>query len=195
MAALATVADLEARLARSLTAEETTRADALLDGASARVRSYTGQTFTQATTTDRLRVRSGAVRLPQRPVTDVTAVADMNTNDVTHTWHNGDVVYVTADVPDSWAWEPRRNGLSWVDVTYEHGYAAVPDDVIEVVCQMVLRAFGQPADGAGFTSESVGTYSYSVGAAAAAGAVGMLADERAALDVYRRVGSTARVGW
>ena len=62
-----------------------------------------------------------------------------------------------------------------------------------VVCQIAARAFGRPADQTGVSSETIGQYSYQVGGAAAAGPVGMLADERAVLDRYRRVGGTAWV--
>lgn len=180
MADLATVADLEARLGRSLDAAEVIRAEALLAGASARVRSYTGQQFEQTTTTARLRVRNGRVRLPQRPVTAVTAVADVDANAINFTWHAGDSLTGFG-----------RTG--WVDVTYTHGYVAIPDDVIEVVCQMALRAFGVAADAGGYASESIDDYSYSVGTVAASGAVGMLDQDRAALAPYRRLGGTIRV--
>ena len=190
MADLATVADLEARLGRSLDATETARAEALLAGASARVRSYTGQEFEQSTSTDRVRVRDGRVRLPQRPVTAVTAIADTDGNDVDFTWYAGELVDV--------GWSSRidrigyRYSTRWLDVTYTHGYATIPDDVVEVVCQMVLRAFGVDPEASGLSQESIGSYSYSVGAVAASGSVGLLGDERGALDVYRRVGGTIR---
>ena len=180
MAALATVADLEARLGRTLTGDEANRAEALLDDVSAVVRSYTGQQFEAGTSTVRVRSRRGRLRLPQSPVTALTTVADMagSSLDVT-SWYGGNVLVL----PDG-----------WYDVTYNHGYAAVPDDVKAVVCNMAGRAFGQPADTTGLQSESVGGYSYSVGVAAAAGAAGMLNDERAVLDRYRRVGGFAVTG-
>lgn len=198
MAALATVADLEARLGRSLDGgAETARAETLLDGVSARVRTYTGQQFDLATDDEqRLRVRRGRVRLPQRPVVAVSAIADVDGNDVEHTWHAGDVVHLAAlgSVP-RFDVEPYANGgPTWVDVTYTHGYATIPDDVVEVVCSMTLRAFGSDPSASGITQEAVEGYSYSMGAAGAAGAVGMLADEKATLDVYRRKGGTIRVG-
>lgn len=194
MAALATTDDLADRLGRSFSPAEEARAALLLDDASAAVRSYTGQHFTQETTTDRLRVRNGRVRLSQLPVTDVDSVSDIDGNDVTFTWNGGERLDVNAGVPDDWAWEPRVSGLAYVDVAYTHGYDAIPDDIVAVVCQIAGRAFGRPADDAGMTSETIAGYSYSVGAAAAAGGVGMLADERAVLDRYRRIGGMAWTG-
>lgn len=195
MADLATVADLEARLGRSLDATETARVEALLAGASARVRSYTGQQFELTTTTDRVRARSGRLRLPQRPVVAVSALADMNGNDIMFTWHAGnDILMGTSGYPvrhpieDAWY---RHH--DWVDVTYTHGYTDIPADVVEVVCQIALRAFGTPSETAGIVQESIGSYSYSVGPVAAAGATGLLNEERAALDPYRRIGGTIRV--
>lgn len=195
MADLATVADLEARLERDLDGTEITRAEALLKGASARVRSYTGQQFDLvADDEQRIRVKSGKVRLPQRPVTAVSSIADMSGNDVAFTWHAGDLVHLDAlGVIPRFDLEPYRSPPAWVDVTYSHGYTTIPDDVVEVVCQMALRAFGTPAETSGISRESIDDYSYSVGAAAASGALGMLSDERAALDVYRRRGGTIRV--
>jgi hypothetical protein len=190
VAALATVADLEVRLGRVLDGDETARAEALLDGASARVRASTGQQFAAATDTARLRVRNGVVRLPQRPATAVTAVEDVAGNSLDFTWHAGQTF--TLGTTDRFDLEPLT-GDRWVDVTYTAGYAAIPDDVIEVVCQMVLRTFGVAAEASGYDSESIGSYSYSVGAVAAAGAVGMMNEERAALDHYRRKGGTIRV--
>ena len=191
MADLATVADLEARLGRSLDATETIRAEALLAGASARVRAYTGQSFEQSTSTDRVQVRNGRAVLPQRPVSAVSAVADTDANDVDFDWYSGDTVaLMLSDVFDR---EPYRHGLLWVDVTYTHGYASIPADVVEVVCSMVLRAFGVQPDATGYSSESIDDYTYRVGTVAAAGVVGMLPQEKEALAPYRRMGGTIRV--
>lgn len=177
---LATVDDVAARLGRDLTAEEELRAETLVVDVSAAVRSYAGQTFSAETTTARLRVRSGTIRLPQRPVVDVTEVADLDGNDIEFTWYHGDTLTLTG-IP--------TNG--WVDVTYEHGWEELPADIVAVVCQIVGRALGMPADQGGYQSETIGSYSYAVGAAAAAGSTGMMNDERAALDRYRRIGGTA----
>lgn len=75
MDALADVTALEARIGRPLTADEVARAGALLEDASALVRSYTGQTFTRTNDeTITARAQQGEIRLPQRPVIDVTEV-------------------------------------------------------------------------------------------------------------------------
>lgn len=190
---LATVADVQARLGRTLTDAETTRAEALLEDASAAVRAYTGQHITADTTTVRAKVNGGTIRLTQRPVTDVATIEDTNGNDVAFTWYAGEVIQVATNVPDSWAWVPWVDGIAYVDVTYTHGYDEVPGDIVAVVCQMAARALGQAADDSGKTSETIAGYSYTVGTAAASGAVGLLPDERAVLDRYRRPAGMASI--
>ena len=173
--------DLAGRLGRALSTAESDRAELLLADASAAVRSYTGQQLGLGEATSRLRVKDGAVRLPQRPVIDVTAVADTDGNDLDVTWVAGDRIALTGTTAE------------WVDVTYSFGYEEVPSEIVAVVCQIAGRAFGRPPDETGMQSETIGQYSYTVGAAAAAGGLGMLADERAVLDRYRRVGGLVRV--
>jgi hypothetical protein len=191
---LATVTDLEDRLGRALDAVEVVRANALLEDASATVRAYTGQQFGAATSTVRLQVRGGKVRLPQRPVTAVTGIDNMSGAAVEFTWYAGQTISLGTEAINSWELEPIGE-QAWVDVTYTHGQADVPADIVGVVCQMVGRALGTPADQTGYSSESIGTYSYSVGAATAAGAAGLMNDERAVLDRYRQPIGSMRVAW
>ena len=183
---LATTDDLEVRLGRALTSEETTKAEGLLADTSANVRGYTGQSFTEETTTQRVKIRNGFVLLPQRPVTAVDTVENTSGTAVSFTWDGLERVYVPAQVPDSFSWEPYRAPLSLVDVTYTHGYETVPADIVGVVCGVTLRALGQdPMDG-GTTQESIDGYSFSRGTTGAAGGFGLLPDERVVLDRYRR---------
>lgn len=179
---LATADDLAGRLGRTLTDAETDQAELLLADASAAVRAYCGQQFSLAEQTTRIRVRGGVIRLPQRPIASIDAVADPDGNDLDFTWYAGDRVVLSSP----WA-------ATWADVTYTAGYEEIPADIVAVVCQIAGRALGRPADQTGLSSETIGQYSYSVGGAAAAGALGMLADERAVLDRYRRVGGIASV--
>lgn len=192
MASLATIAQVEARLARDLTGADETRMQALLDDASAAVRGYTGQEFTSSSTTLRLKARTGVLRLPQRPVTAVASVEDTDGNALSYEWMGDDRIYLWSLSPlNAWEINISRTRLLYVDITYTHGYAAVPDDIVAVVCQMASRAYGISPTDSGRQSESIQGYSYSVGGAAASGGVGMLNDERAVLDRYRRPGSSA----
>lgn len=181
--------DVELRLGRSFTASEELRIGTLVTDASASIRNYMRQEVTQATTTIPLKVHNGRIRLPQRPVNAVTAVANVNgSGPVFYQWWGDDLIYVGANVLDSFGWEPWRNGIAALTVTYDHGYAVVPDDIIGIGCSKVLRALGhEPAD-AGIASESIAGYSYTLGSAAAAGAFGFLQAERDVLDAYQRVG-------
>lgn len=195
MAALATTDDVEDRLGRVLTDDEIVRVDSLLTDVSAMFRAYTGQQFTLAETTERLRVRNGEIRLPQRPVIDVTAVANVDAAPVEYTWDSGEVVTLSAGTWLSpWLVEPFRTGNVYVDVTYEHGYETVPEDIVALACQVVARSLGRTPDTTGVTQESIAGYSYSVGSAAAAGPAGLLPAEREVLDRYRRPLNNIRVG-
>lgn len=193
---LATLDDLQTRIGRVLDGDDVARALAMLEDASAAVVSYTGQTFEEATTTDRLKVKNGTVRLPQRPTTAVDAIANTASTDLAFTWDHGDTVYLgTTGALNAFEIEPFRRAPSWVDVTYTHGYETIPADIVAVVCQIAGRAFGRQLEDAGMQSESIAGYSYSIGTAGAAGGLGMLADERAVLDRYKRVGGSIRVAF
>lgn len=186
---LAIVADLEGRLGRTFTGEESARAALLLADASAAVRAYTGQLISAATSTARLLLRDGKIRPSQRPIVTVVSVADMDAAVLDHVWYAGPTITVEAAVTD---------GI-WVDLTYDHGFDPVPDDIVAVVCQVAGRAFGVPADQGGISQETIGNYSYSIsgtsrGATAAAGTVGFLNDERAVLDRYRQPLGMVRYG-
>ncbi len=191
MSSLATLEQLEERMASEVS--DRPRAVQLLRDASATVRSYTGQSISQQTTTDRLKVKRSLVRLPQGPVTAVSAVVDTNGNTILFEWLHGNKVRIQPNL-DTFSFVPWQGGLRYVDVTYTHGYATVPDDIVAVVCQIAGRAYGTSPEAAAVTSEGIGSYSFSTGGAAASGAAGMLAPERAILDRYRRsVASTSLV--
>lgn len=204
MAALATVADVQARLASTLTSAEEVRVAALIDDATAAVRAYTRQTISRATTTDRLMVRiprgDMVVVLPQRPVTSITTVTDLVGNTVAYEWDglqtleiNGrtDLIFTIPATLD--------DDLAVVDVTYDHGLDVDNDgrDILGTVRSIiaggiVARAFGTPSEQAGKTAETIGGYSYQIGPAAAQGSFGLLNSEKAALRAavgIRRGGS------
>lgn len=168
MGPLANEGDFEARLGRDIQDLERARVLALLTDASAKVRRVSGQTISRATTTHRFNPRHTpngyGIVLNQWPVVSVDTV------DGDFTWFAGSNFLAT--------WTP-------LTVTYTHGYDPVPDDIVAVVCQIAARAFGTKPDTSGVSSESLGAYSYSIGAAAAAGPLGMLADEREIVLAYR----------
>lgn len=182
---LVSLEDVECRMGRTLTATEEDRLACLIADASAAVRAYTGQHFSVATTTARIKVKGGVIRLPQRPVTAVSALANTTGTALLFTWDAGAQVWLSSSLP--LANGPTCSGRlpQYVDVTYTHGYDTIPADVVAVVAQMAGRALGTtPAEG-GVQSESIGGYNYSLGSAAAAGGIGMLPAERAVLDRYK----------
>lgn len=185
MAALATVEDLATYLQRDFSAAGTATASLVLDLVSAAIRSYTGQSITTATTTARLKVRGGRVRLPQGPVTAVTAVENTTGTTLLHTWDHGPQIWLSSCLPIANGPTYAGRAPQYVDVTYTHGYASVPDDIKAITLQVAGRAFGATADTTGVQSESIGGYSYSMGAAAAQGAVGFLLGERQVLDRHK----------
>lgn len=190
MADLALSTDIVARLGRALTAQEALRIVPILKDASSVVRNYTGQEFTAGTSTaKRLRVRRGTVTLPQRPVTAVSAVVSSAGEPVLYQWDGFDTIATSGNVPDAWAWVPFTGlGSRVVDVTYTHGYAAIPDDIINVVCAIAIRALGRKPEDSALASESIAGYSYSVREA------GMLTTEREILDGYKRAGGVIYTG-
>lgn len=203
MSALATADDLKARLGRDLTPVESARADALLADASALVRAYTGQDFSQSTSTDVLRGRGGTIILPQQPAVDVTAVVAVGGDGIPDLplvdwfWDGLDTIRLgpgnfVINLPESWIndWDGYPGTFR---VTYSHGYAEVPPDVLAVVCGMALRTLTAPSMTGGVTSETIGDYSYRLGAGANNTAASLTADDRGMLDRYRLRATTLQV--
>lgn len=203
MADLATVADLEARLGRPLTDDEAARAPALLKDASAKVREFTGQTFT-AVAGDVIVLRPVGVllRLPQRPVTAVASVAAMAPDGVATaalsgwSWDGRDKVDLTCAT-----WSADFSAPAWRDrmapdtyeVIYDHGTATAPDIVVATVCAMVLRTLLSPSMTPGMVAERIGSYNYQLqqGAGATGASVVMTAEDEKSLRRYgpRRAGT------
>lgn len=202
MSALASQADLEARFGRDLIAEEAARVEALLADASALVRSYTGQTFEQVDDeTVTLRAVGGRITLPRRPVREVSrvvAIGGVALPDFTvadwlfdgiDTVRIGDGASVI-NLPEAWWDEDGYPGT--YQVTYSHGYAEVPPDVVAVVCGMATRVLQNPSN---LRSETVGSYSvtYTIPATGEALGINLSRYEKQILDRYRRRASTIRV--
>lgn len=182
--------DVTSRLGRSLSGSEGLRLPGLIADASAKVRNFTGQEITQRESTDRIRVtaRDGHIRLPQYPVSAVASVTSVESSAGIPFFWDGISLWGWGRYPQSNIEAPfynrsRRHGIV-VDVTYTHGYDTVPDDIVGVVCNIVTRAIGAVPDQSGITNESFEGYSYTLGAAAAAGGLGLLPAEREILSSY-----------
>ncbi|MDH2392318.1 hypothetical protein QCN29_26785 [Streptomyces sp. HNM0663] len=197
---LADVEDLVARLGRVLTEDEQARAAALLADASALVRDFTRQEFTTvAGDVIVLRPVGALLRLPQRPVTAVTAVEAVLGDGTSTaalsgwTWDGRDKVDLTQA---TWTTPPAPGASPWPNtyrVTYDHGDADVPPGVVAVVCAMVLRTLLSPSMTAGMVAERIGSYNYQLqqGSGAAGATVVMTAADEKALARWgpRRAGT------
>lgn len=189
--ALATTADLEARLGRDLTADELAQADTLLDDVSEAVILHTGQKFARAVYELRTRVKRGVVRLPQKPVHSVDAVTDRFDNPITFTWDGLDKVHVNCG---QFTGSPP---IQVVDVTYDAGPDTVPQAIVGVVCAIALRALGVDPTETAVTQESVDGYAFTIGSAGGGRAYGVLPSESRILNQFkgrRNIGSI-QVAW
>lgn len=190
MAALITLDDLEVR---GVTFSDPSRADAVIADVSASIRAYTGQEFDLVEDDEvRLRVRNATVRLPQRPVVEVSAVADTDGNSLEFTWDSGDVIALAAfDSLRYFEVEPFRYRDRWIDVTYTHGYETVPEDIVAVACSLAASALSRDAGALGVTQESAGPFSRSFGDPSP---MSLGIGDRTTLDRYRRPVGLIRVG-
>ena len=171
--ALATIADVEARLGRSLTAGETTKANAWLTDASSMFVQRAIQKFEVSESTVRLFPRDGVVRLVQRPVIEIITVKDIDGTEIDYTYDGFQSLYELG------AYTP-------VIVNYEHGSDTIPDDVVAVVAGMVVRTLQIPADAAaGIQQQSVGPFSQSYANWAVGGQVLMSPADIQVANYYR----------
>ena len=157
---LATAADLEAALGRTLDA---TQADMALRRASARVRRHTRQDITLVLG-DTVALGGGerVLRVPQRPlVVDVgnplTVVELFGLTSVEYPCLEGrDFIRLGSELTrgDPWYAPTRIMGWPWnrpagvwapqVRVTYSHGYADVPEDIVDVVLDLAAMDLSNP---------------------------------------------------
>lgn len=177
MAALAEVADLEARIGRALTAAEAARAAALLTDASALIRGYTKQQFELVEDDEiELPARGVFLTLPQRPVLAVASVVaiggggipDLTLPSGSWLWDGIETIELYPLDTAVWvslpaAWADGYTGTGTYRATYDHGYATIPDNAVAICCRMVLAALLAPTMSEGLVSERIGQYSYQMG--------------------------------
>jgi len=198
LSTLAQITDVEARVGRAVVDEERVQVQVMLEDASAVVRNYTRRDFTQGQTTDVFRASGQAVTLPNRPVLSVEAISMVGTGGVrsmlpTWFWDGHDKVWISGgpaqyviNLPAS-LYELGDGGL--VEITYTHGYAEIPADIVAVVAGMVVRT--QILPGRGYlAAETVGDDSYRIAGdrQPASGPLALGAADRAVLNAYRSGG-------
>lgn len=188
MEPLASLTDLSDRLGRPLTAAEEARGQALLADASAKVRSYTKQDFTRADNVAVVvRAQQGEIRLPQRPVIDVTSVVAIGAGGapdlpvVGWQWDGLDIIRTCTDspvvnMPELWYEDDIEAYPGTYRVVYSHGDVQVPDLVVGIVARMALRTLTAPTVAGGITGETIGPYSYRTDGSGVGTAV-LMADE------------------
>ncbi|MFJ3793896.1 hypothetical protein [Kitasatospora sp. NPDC090091] len=194
---LATQADLEAALQRTL---DPTQAAAALRRASARVRAYTRQELTfHAQDTVEIPGGGRQLLLPQRPL----LVDDTNPLTVTELFGVTGTEFTCVEGRDytrlgskltraeafwaqtrlmGWPWA-RPQGI-WADrvrLTYSHGYATVPDDIVDIVVDLASMTMTNPQ---GLRSEAIDDYSRTF-ASETIGAGSLTADHKRTLNAYR----------
>jgi hypothetical protein len=194
---LATQADLEAALQRTL---DPAQAAMALRRASARVRKYCRQEITLVENeTVTLPGNGRVLRLPQRLLVlddahPLTVVELFGITNVEYTALEGrDYTRIGTELTrgEAW-WAPTRlMGFPWlrpqgvwaqrVQVTYSHGYAEIPDDIVDVVLDLASMAMTNPQ---GLRSESIDDYSRTF-AAETIGGPQLTAEHKEALRPYR----------
>lgn len=205
MEPLASVDDVLNRYPGTLRPESKARIPYLLTDASVTVRSYCKQTFTAQTSTHRIRPIGDTVRLRQQPVVSVTSVGLVDTLTTSGVislplgswvWDGGQEIWIGAigrviNLPEE-AFALLRRHTPLIEVVYGHGYATSPDDVVTVVCSMVLRVLDLPGP-TSMTSNQVGPVAYSTSAEAREGILALNDAEKRILGQYRPSGTTVEL--
>lgn len=189
---LITPTDVIARLPSTYVIE-TVRATALIADASATARRISKQDFTVNQSTVGIRPVGYRLILPQRPVVSVDNIAIRLPNSSSLVtipgwyWDGSDEVWLTDGGSIINLAEEVLFALQWQSpmcfTTYTHGYTDTPDDIVGVVCSMVIRILTAPGLG-GVISETVGEYSYRLSDAAAQGTMGVTDAEKKILESY-----------
>ena len=188
MTDLASVEDVADLLGLDSSGLNEAQAAAMLAQASAKFRAEALCDFDATTSTVILRVTGASVSLPKRPVTEVTSVNAVNSDGTVGTalvgWLFDGISTISVD-DQLWVINgPNLSRTDTVEVTWDHGFAAVPEDVRWAVASMAARAISSPAP-AGVTGETIGAYSYRTGMGTASFAASMTPDEVKIAHRYR----------
>jgi hypothetical protein len=193
---LATQADVESRLGRSLTSIEAARIDALLSDATAAIARYCHRDFQPHTAEDGLfKGRDSIIELPDMTTTavhSVTAIGGgLGLPDVPIVWYTFDGIRTIRidpgrgiiNLPEVW-WTSDLYPQTF-RVNRDYGDASVPDDVVMVCANAALRVLMAPTNAAGVIGESIGPYSYRLERSGGGLQVALTESDFAALTDYR----------
>jgi len=177
-APLATTADLQ-RLGYDVT-------DPMIARASARIRAFTRQSITlvEDDVSPPLEV-SDPLYLPQRPVVSVAKVEHVMPDDTlielpTLSWQLRNNAIYGVNHKQFW---PFMELTRWVRVTYTHGFAIVPDEILDVVGSVATRLANQPVGmEAGIRQRTIDDYAETFATDALDVASDLLPGEKTALQ-------------
>jgi hypothetical protein len=190
-----TVTDIEHFLQQAVPAAKTDSANRAITEATAAIRNYCGQ-YLEAVAGETITLDCiGGTRLflPELPVTFLASV-----------FEDGELLVVDDDYKLGEHGILHRIGTTWtvgiqiIEITYDHGYAVIPDDIISIATRAASRAYQaglraeEMAAIPGITALSLGDYSVSFGGEGAGeGVLGasaaplLLKSEKERLDRYR----------
>lgn len=138
MDSLATRADLDAL---GITYSTEALADALLASVSASVRDAAGCPISQQTSTVTIQTEaSRRLELPARPVVSVASVS-IDGEEITDWVLRGSSLWREV------TWQQQGAVPSEVEVTFTHGYATVPADIVTMVCMLTAAGLKASEDG------------------------------------------------
>jgi hypothetical protein len=204
---LATTDDIVARLGRSLTDSEALKVEANLRDSSIQVRKYCNRVaLTRVTETITVYINDRELQLPGLPihgVTSVVAKGDPATGlpDLPITWYRFDGIdKVFIDPELGWVinlpevWIECSFLYTTFDVTIDHGFDDVPDDVLMVVANAALGAMTAPnGAAAGLIGESIGPYAWHADKGGAGIGASLSKASLATLSDYRNKQGTVSV--
>lgn len=179
LADLATSADLSAR---GVDVTDTDLVAAMLAAASAAVREAAGSAISEQTSTVTLEAPEGRyLALPSLPVTEVDTV-EIDGEAVT------DWTLVSGSLWRSCGWTQCEPAL--VEVTFTHGLAEVPADIVNLVCMFAAAGMASASEGsrAGVVGERIDDYSVQYAQGADAVATALEVPERTARMLRARFG-------
>lgn len=193
MTSLFTLSELASYLQRDL---DTASAQLASDMAHGRIRGWTRQTLTVATSTDPLPIDRDTliVRMPERPVSSIASVVINGTAIAANVWggyawdgYSNEFQVALLPVVASTIIRPWPRAV----VTYTHGFATPPDDLKDVALSVAARIYDNPR---GLRQESIDDYAYTRGGNDdnMAGA-GLLPTEKELLRKYRRSTAALRM--
>lgn len=197
--AFATVADMEALLQIEITSEEqVAAAERALCMATAHIRRYTRQHLSRVEDDVLTLDCRGGLRLflPELPVDSIAEIKEDDT--VTNAG-----LYVLGQFGMVYRRDGRfwRRGVQMIQITYTHGYAALPDIVVDIATRCAVRMFQAGLSAAansgllGISSTRLGDFAVSYageqgggvseGMMGVSGARPLLLSEQDALDEFR----------